>query len=241
MDWSVVIVGLGCFIAAFINAAFATGGVFIVLGTLTLVFPPSVAIPLMGPMSAGSLLGRIGFFWKDIDWRICLLFAGGSLIGVVVGVSIFFALPDNALRLGLSVMLLLLIWVPPKIWLKDRRIPFFGVGVVHTFLGTALGLGGLLQAVMINTRITKAALTGTLAFCMFAADVFKIVAYGSLGFDFARYLPHVVVATVVGLAGAWAGKRVSHRISDQVFRLFFRSIVTVVALRLMFQAFVSWL
>ena len=34
------IVGLGCFIAAFINAAFATGGVFIVLATLTLVFLP---------------------------------------------------------------------------------------------------------------------------------------------------------------------------------------------------------
>ncbi len=40
MDASILIVGFGCFIAAFINAAFATGGVFIVLATLTLVFPP---------------------------------------------------------------------------------------------------------------------------------------------------------------------------------------------------------
>ena len=67
MDPSIIVVGIGCFIAAFINAAFATGGVFIVLATLTLVFPPSVAIPLMGPASAGSLVGRIALFRAEIN------------------------------------------------------------------------------------------------------------------------------------------------------------------------------
>lgn len=240
MDWSIVIVGVGCFIAAFINAAFATGGVFIVLATLTVVFPPSVAIPLMGPTSAGSLFGRIILFWKDINWRICLLFGLGAVIGVSIGVSVFFALPENALRLGLALLLLFMIWCPPSLWLGERKIPIFGVGVVHVFLGTSLGLGGLLQAVLINTRITKAALTGTLALCMTLGDLFKVIGYGSLGFDYRPYIPHIIVATLVGFAGAWAGKRVSHRISDGVFRIVFKSIVTLVALRLMGQAIASW-
>lgn len=207
------------------------------MATLTLVFPPSVAIPLMGPASAGSLVGRIALFWRDINWRICLMFGLGALVGVALGVSVFFSLPENALRVGLALLLLLLIWVPPSLWLKDRQIPFAPVGVAHTFIATALGLGGLLQAVLINTRITKASLTGTLAFCMFSADVMKVVGYGSLGFDFRPYLPHIIVATLVGFAGAWAGKRVSHRISDAVFRVVFKSIVTFVALRLIWQAF----
>ena len=67
MEASILIVGFGCFIAAFINAAFTTGDVFIVLATLTLVFPPSVAIPLMRPASAGSLVGRIALFRAEIN------------------------------------------------------------------------------------------------------------------------------------------------------------------------------
>lgn len=237
MDVSILILALGCFLAAFVNAAFATGGVFIVLATLTFVFPPSVAIPLMGPLSAGSLVGRIALFWRDINWRICLMFGLGALGGVALGVSVFFALPEDALRVGLAVLLLLLIWVPPGLWLKDRQIPFLPVGVAHVFIATALGLGGLLQAVLINTRITKAALTGTLAFCMLSADVMKVLGYGSLGFDFRPYLVHIGVATLVGFAGAWAGKRVSHRISDGLFRVVFKAIVTLVALRLLWQGF----
>ena len=229
MDPSIIVVGIGCFIAAFINAAFATGGVFIVLATLTLVFPPSVAIPLMGPASAGSLVGRIALFRAEINWRICLMFGLGSIVGALVGALVFFALPENALRVGLALILLLMIWVPPS-------IPFLPLGAVHTFLGTTLGLGGLLQAVLINTPMTKGALTGTLAFCMFSADVFKVLGFGSLGFDFRPYIPHICVATAVGFAGAWAGKRISHRISDGLFRLVFRLIVSVVALRMLWQA-----
>jgi uncharacterized membrane protein YfcA len=240
MDWSLVIVGVGCFLAGFVNAAFATGGVFVVMATLTLVFPPSVAIPLMGPTSAGSLVGRIVLFWRDIDWRIALMFVLGSAIGVAVGVSVFFALPESGLRLGLGVLLLLLIWVPPSLWLGKRQVPFFGVGAVHTFLGTTLGLGGLLQAVLINAPITRATLTGTLALCMFSADLMKVVGFGSLGFDFRPYVPHIIIATVVGFAGAWTGKRASRWVSDRAFRLVFKALVTVVALRLIFQAFATW-
>lgn len=63
---------------------------------------------------------------------------------------------------------------------------------------------------------------------------------GSLGFDYAPCVPHIVVATRVGLAGAWAGKRVSHRTSDALFCIVFKSFVTALAPCLMFQAVVAW-
>ena len=163
------------------------------------------------------------------------MFSLGATLGALAGALVFFSLPETALRVGLPLILLLMVWVPPSIWLRDRRIPFLPLGAVQTFMATTLGLGGLLQAVLINTPMTKGALTGTLAFCMLTADVFKVLSYGSLGFDFRPYIPHIIVATAVGFAGAWAGKRVSHRISDGLFRLVFRLIVSVVALRLLWQ------
>ena len=112
------------------------------------------------------------------------MFSLGATLGALAGALVFFSLPETALRVGLALILLLMVWVPPSIWLRDRRIPFLPLGAVHTFMVTTLGLGGLLQAVLINTPMTKGALTGTLAFCMLTADVFKVLSYGSLGFDF---------------------------------------------------------
>ena len=98
MDASILIVGFGCFIAAFINAAFATGGVFIVLATLTLVFPPSVAIPLMGPASVGSLVGRVALFRAEINWRICLMVSLGATLGVLADHTLHVTHPHRLMR-----------------------------------------------------------------------------------------------------------------------------------------------
>ena len=96
----------------------------------------------MGPASAGSLVGRIALFRAEINWRICLMFGLGSIVGALVGALVFFALPENALRVGLALILLLMIWVPPSIWLRDRRIPFLPLGAVHTFSAPRWGWAG---------------------------------------------------------------------------------------------------
>ena len=45
MDYTLVIITLGSFLAAFVNAAFATGGVYLLLAAGSTVFPMTVVIP----------------------------------------------------------------------------------------------------------------------------------------------------------------------------------------------------
>lgn len=229
------VVTLGGFVASFVNAAFATGGIYIVLATSTAVFPVAVAIPLQSVFAMGSLVARIAVFWRHIQWPIVVAFAAGATLGVYLGAQVFVSLPQGLIAIMLGTLLLLLIWIPVGDFKLPLRHPFALVGVIHAFLGTIFGVGALLQPTMLRTRLRKLAITATLAACLAAMDVFKIVGYIAHGFDYRPYFPHIGMAIIAGFSGTWCGKRISHKISEANFRRVFKWLVTIVALQLLYR------
>lgn len=232
MDHTLVVVTLGAFAASFVNAAFATGGVYVLLLATLAVLPASAAIPLQSPLSAGSLAARIGLFWKDIQWRIVATFVFGCLFGVYFGARAFVAASDALLQILLGILLIALIWLPRTAGGWKVKNPFIYVGMVHSFVGTMFGVGGILQSFIVRTELRKMQITGTLAACMISLDVMKITSYASFGFRYQDYIPHIVLATLAGFAGAWLGKRATLHVSERTFRIVFRWLVTFAALRL---------
>ena len=208
MDITLIVVTLGAFAASFVNAAFATGGVYIMLLSTLAVLPASAAIPLQSPLAAGSLAARIG---------------------------LFIAASDAVLQMLLGFVLLALIWLPKTGGRWTPKHPFFYVGVVHSFVGTMFGVGGVLQSVIIRTQLRKVQITGTLAACMISLDVMKMTSYVSFGFRYQDYVPHIVLATFAGFTGTWIGKRVTVHVSETAFRTVFRWLITLVALRLVYK------
>ena len=242
MDNTLIVVTLGAFAASFVNAAFATGGVYVLLLATLTVLPASVAIPLQSPLSAGSLAARIGLFWNYIEWRIVGTFLFGCLFGVYFGAKAFVAASDALLQMLLGIMLMALIWLPKPGGTGRIKHPFIYVGVVHSFVGTMFGVGGILQSLIIRTDLKKMQITGTLAACMLSLDVLKMTSYVSVGgVRYQDYIPHIVLATVAGFAGVWAGKRVTAHVSETAFRIVFRWLVTFAALRLVYKgAMAMW-
>lgn len=233
MDWAVFIITLGSFIASFINAAFATGGVYILLFSSSSVLPLSAAVPLQTAFAAASLVARVGMFWTHIEWRIVRAFIPGCFVGVGIGTWTFASLPESVIALLLGLVLLILIWMP-RVPSPPLKHPFFLVGVAHSYLGSIFGVGGILQPLLLRTELLKMQLTGTLAACMLALDILKATGYTSFGFNYADYLPHIIGATIAGFAGTWVGKRVTHQISERLFRQVFKILVTVIALRFIY-------
>jgi len=242
MDNTLIVVTLGAFAASFVNAAFATGGVYVLLLATLSVLPASAAIPLQSPLSAGSLAARIGLFWKDIQWRIVGTFLFGCLFGVYFGARAFVAASDALLQMLLGIILMVLIWLPKGGGKWKIRHPFAYVGVAHSFVGTMFGVGGILQSFIIRTNLKKMQITGTLAACMLSLDVLKMASYVSVGgVRYQDYIPHIVLATLAGFAGAWIGKRVTVHVSETAFRTVFRWLVTFAALRLVYKgAMAMW-
>lgn len=239
MDITLIVITLGSFLAAFVNAAFATGGVYIMLVSSLAVLPVSAAIPLQSPLAAGSLAARIVLFWSDIQWRIVVTFIIGCLFGVYFGARAFVAASDAVLQILLGIVLLALIWLPKTGRGWKVKHPFLYVGVVHSFIGTMFGVGGILQSFIIRTELRKMQITGTLAACMILLDVLKMTSYVSLGFRYQDYLPHIALATIAGFAGAWVGKRVTVHVSETAFRVVFRWLITLVAARLIYSGWTA--
>lgn len=235
MDTILIVVTIGSFLASFVNAAFATGGVYILLAASSSVLPLSAAVPLQSAFAFGSLIARIAYFRKFIHWRIVGVFLTGGIFGVIVGTKVFVSLPESVMSMTIGVVLIVLIWFPVSGWRFPFRYPFFPIGIVHAFLGTTFGVGAILQPAMLRTNLKKLEITGTLAACLVLLDVMKVTGYVSSGFRYQDFLPHIILATLAGFAGTWSGKRISHRISERLFRTAFKWLITAVAFRLVFK------
>ncbi|GHA44758.1 hypothetical protein GCM10008927_07040 [Amylibacter ulvae] len=235
MDWTLVIITIGSFIAAFVNAAFATGGIYVLLIVSFAVLPISAAIPLQSTFSVGSLAARILFFWQHIHWRLVVLVVLGGIIGVAIGAHVFVALNEAVIAALLGVVLLVVTWAPfhnVKIPIKH---PFFYLGTIHAFIATLFGVGGFLQPAILRSKLSKLEITGTLAAMMLGLDILKMVGFSAVGFSFVEYVPHIILATIAGFAGTWVGRGVTHRISETLFRAVFKGFVTLFAMRLLYK------
>ena len=64
----------------------------------------------------------------------------------------------------------------------------------------------------------------------------KILTFGLLGFTFAPYLPLMIGMILLGITGTWLGKNILTSISENVFRLAFNTVLTLLATRLIYQS-----
>ena len=95
---------------------------------------------------------------RDLTFEII---PAGAIVGVSLGAMLFSRLPDSVLSIALALIILVLVWLPPSKYIRGNNLPFVPIGIAHAFIGTVLGIGGLLQAFIIRTNLSKAAITGT--------------------------------------------------------------------------------
>jgi len=226
---------LGAFVASFLNAAFAFGGAMIMLAVSASVLPVASIVPMHSALMLGSLVARIALFWRHIYWPIVIPFVTGCLIGTVLGARIYVELPEYLIAVTLGSLMLVSVWLPEVTWRPKFRHPWFPVGIVHSFLSTVFAYGALLHPLILRTKLSKLQIIATLAGSLFAMGILKMTGYSMFGFDYRPFLPLIVAATLAGFIGTWAGKLITHRISEQLFRLVFKILMTLVALRILFR------
>ena len=64
--------------------------------------------------------------------------------------------------------------------------------------------------------------------------VFKIAGYVFYGFDYSPYLVTIAAAVAVSFLGTALGKKLGSRLSEDKFRLIYRVLITITALRLLY-------
>ena len=229
-----------CFVSFFgslIAAALGLGGGLLVLATMTLVLPPAVLIPIHGIVQVGSNGFRAFLLRREILYRLAPAFIVGTLLGSFIGGHTFVALETWVLQLILGLFVLYATWAPGFKSSNPGPAKFFGAGTFAGFATMFIGGSGPLVAPFVNAASpTKQNFVATHATLMTFQHLFKVIAFGMLGFAFGPYIPLLVGLLLFGAFGTYAGRAVLNRLPEKVFRVGLQTILTLLALRLLYAA-----
>ena len=235
-DWVFASLVVGSFVAAAFNAAFSIGGAMIILAITTTVLPVSAVVPLHSGLLIGSTLGRTAMFWHFIEWKIVGPFLIGSFFGTTLGAGIYVELPDNVIALAIGIVMLVAIWLPEVSWRPKLKHPWLIVGFIHSLLSAMFAYGAVLHSIVLHKGMARRQIFATMAGCLGGMSVFKIASYAYFGFDFMPYLIVIGASILASFLGTWVGKRMSEQLPEKSFRLVYRVLVTVTAVRLLYTA-----
>ncbi|MGB0631249.1 MAG: TSUP family transporter [Alphaproteobacteria bacterium] len=224
-------------IAAFVTGVAGAAGGLLLLGVLAAVFPPSVLIPVHTVVMLGDNCGRIAIMWRRIVWRALVPFFIGAAIGAAVGGRIFVSLPNEILQVGLGVLIIVFTWMPRMASVGSLRGRFGLVGFAATFVGMFVSATGALVGPFVAAAFKdRRDVIGTFSATMALVHVCKLVAFGLLGVTLTPYLPLIAAMLAATLIGNLAASRILNRIPEQGFRLVFRLLLTLLAIRILWVA-----
>lgn len=236
--WAVlVLIATACLTSAMTAALGIGGGVFL-LAVLSMVLPAPAVIPLHGLVQLGSNANRAAFTAKHIRWPSLYWFAPGVLVGAVLASILLVELPSWLLQLSIASFILLLCWAPPMPQIATRAVGTFFAATITTLLSHFVGATGPLVAAFIKQQQQgqRQATVATFAAAMTLQHAPKALVYSAAGFVFHEWLGLALVMVLAGVLGTKLGLKLLYKTSDQRFAQIFNILLTLLALRLIWQA-----
>ena len=236
--WQVVVlVGTSAF-TSYLTASVGIGGGVFLLAVLSLIMPVAAIIPVHGLVQLGSNANRALMLWREISWRCVLFFLPGALLGALLAALFLVQLPLPVLQLAIASFILYLVWGPklPKLMLGDWGT--LVAGGLTTFLSHFVGATGPLVAAFIKQKHAdqRQVSVATFAATMVLQHGPKAVVYGAAGFMFKEWLLLVLLMIAAGALGTKIGLLQLARLTDRRFTLLFNGVLTLLCLRLLWQA-----
>lgn len=229
---------LAAALTSMITAALGAGGGVVLLALLALTLPAGAIIPVHGLVQLGSNAGRALMMWRHIDLRTIAAFAPGVVLGAWLASRLLVGLPLATIQIAIAGFILLLVWGPP---VPRRALGATGTFLASTatsFLSLFVGATGPLVAAFIKQQQASHRLTtvATFAAAMTLQHAPKAVVFGFAGFAFRDWIGLIGVMIIAGAIGTWVGIHLLRRFSDQRFHRVFQVLLTLLALRLAWQA-----
>ncbi len=231
---------MAAFATAVLSAIVGMAGGITLLAAMLLFLPPLVAIPVHGVIQLASNGSRAWIQRRHVDRSILLRFGLLLLPMGALGILVARELPEAVVRAAIGVFVLVATWAPGALLLGthpeeiDRNRRFIGLGGVSGFLNVTIGATGpLIAPFFLNLGLHRQALVGTKAGCQLLGHAAKILLFGAAGFAFADHLPLLLGATAAVVAGTWIGSHILDRVSERFFTFLYRTVLTLIALRLL--------
>jgi uncharacterized membrane protein YfcA len=230
---------LAVLLASTISGAIGMGGGVLLLGIMASLLAPEKVVPLHGVVQLVGNFTRTLRLLRHVAWGLVLLYIPTLLLGVWVALRIYAGGRLTWFRpvIGLFI-LIFLAWErfrPRRVSLP--RWAFAPGGFVGGMLTILVGASGPYLAVFfLRDDMERREIVATKATIQTVGHLVKIPAFLSVGFPYHSYvglLVPLVAAAILGtLLGTWALRLMGER----AFRILFRVVLGLLALRLLAQA-----
>lgn len=221
-----------------ITASLGIGGGVLLLAIMAIVLPPAAIVPVHGMVQLGSNAGRAAMTLRHINLRVIAWFAPGVLLGAWLGSLFLIDLPLSLIQLCIAGFILLLCWGPPIPKMATGPLGTLTAAGLTTFISLFVGATGPLVAAFVKQQQQgdRFSTVATFAAAMCLQHTPKAIVYGAAGFVFAEWLGLIILMVLAGTLGTWLGLRMLRRLTDRRFALAFNVLLTLLALRLIWQA-----
>ena len=197
----------------------------------------AIMLPLLLVMDALAIWG-----WRQhVDWQIMRIIIVPGLLGVLLGVVVFYQLPENAIRCLIGLIAILFCWHQ---WFSSctkrfRANPVKGVfwATVSGFTSFGVHAGGApLSVYLLPLGLDKKVLAGTMAVFFGIINLAKIPAYGGLGQLTRDNLFLSLTLLPLCPLGVAAGMQLVHKIREDVFYRFLYIGLFITGAKLIFDS-----
>lgn len=238
LSTALILVGTS-FLTSMMTASLGAGGGVMMLGVMAQLVPVQAIIPVHGLVQLGSNSGRALMSVRHIDFPMIFKWLPGIILGGGIGFFFLVSLPPNVMYFSIAGFILFLCWGPKLPSAIVGRKGLFLISLVSSFVGLFVGASGPLVGAFIK-QIYQARMTliATFALIMSLQHLMKMFVFGQTGFDIVPWLIPVIAMILAGMAGTWVGLRISANLNDKTYHKVFNVILTLLALRLIWQALV---
>ena len=239
-----VLIALTAAGSAMVSAMSGMGGGLLMAIVLAPIVGVKALVPLIAVSSIFTNLGRIVFYFRDLNPRIAGLVLVSSTLGSYFGTDIYARLDPGAIAFLLGCVLI--VAVPLRRYLAGKRwaagtgtllVMGFVFGIVS---GTSVGAGMLLIPVLLGAGLAGPALLGTDAIVGIANTVFRA---GMFAWHGLLTLDLLIAGVLVGLCtlpGSWVAAQIIRRTDIRLHTFILEGLIVLGGGIFMWRALVLW-
>ncbi|AFL86114.1 putative permease [Belliella baltica DSM 15883] len=217
-----ILVLIGAFIVFILSTLTGGGASLLLMPLVAVVVGIKAVAPVMAVSIGMSSTSKVLLFWKYIDWKLFAWLFPSTIVGSILGASLFASMSSDYLQLLIGLLLVSTIFQfkqKKKPRFKVKAWHFAPMGLVVAFLsGLIGGVGPLMNSAYLNYGISKESLLGTRSANAILLHSTKILSYAYYGYMTGEVLKYGILIGVTSMVAVYFGKLILAKISDNFFR-----------------------
>jgi len=217
------------------------GGTLLIVSLFAAGLSPAIAVPVHAVVQLVSNGTRTIAYFKHVNKRALVLFLLGAIPAPFLVVPYVVNADADLLKVILGTFVILTL---PSGWIKKLRLAsdvgLVIAGIVTAGLGMFVGATGvLISAFYLRDEWSKETIIATLALTQSFAHLLKILAFASYSFDLTQHWQLWLPMSIAVIFGTGIGRYLNTKITGQTFITLFKTIVTLLALKLIYDGLIG--